>query len=155
MTPIHHRTIDSPLGSLLLAATPDGLVRVAFEHEEPLGAPGRAEVLDEAARQLDEYFAGRRRRFDLALDLRRSHGFHRRVLDHLGEVEYGTTTTYTAVAEATGNPAAVRAVGNACATNPLPIVVPCHRVVRRDGVIGRYLGGTGAKRALLALEAAA
>ena len=163
---VAYGTVDSPLGSLLLAATPDGLVRLAFDlegHDTVLGrlaatvsprilhAPAR---LDTAARQLDEYFAGRRRRFELPIDLRLAHGFRRTVLDHLLDVGYGTTTSYAALAAAAGRPAAVRAAGSACATNPLPVVVPCHRVVRSDGTVGRYLGGTEAKQALLAMEAA-
>lgn len=163
---VAYRTIDSPLGTLLLAATPEGLVRVAFEREghdavlarlagdvspRVLRWPGR---LDEAARQLEDYFAGRRRTFDLALDLRLSRGFRRCVLDQLRTVPYGATATYMAIAARVDSPRAARAVGSACAANPLPIVVPCHRIVRGDGVIGHYLGGTSAKRALLALEAA-
>jgi methylated-DNA-[protein]-cysteine S-methyltransferase len=163
---VTYRTVDSPLGRLLLAATPDGLVRVAFEREghdavlarlaQDVGPrvvrlPGR---LDDAARQLDEYFGGRRRTIDVPVDLRLARGFRRTVLDRLRDVAYGTTTTYAQIAERAGSPRAVRAVGSACATNPLPVVVPCHRVVRQDGVIGDYLGGTDAKRALLALEAA-
>lgn len=163
---VAYRTVDSPIGPLLLAATPDGLVRVAFgveDHDAVLArlaeevsprilrSPGR---LDAVARQLDEYFAGRRRQFDVAIDLRLAHGFRRSVLDHLRAIAYGTTASYAAVAAAVGNPNAVRAVGSACARNPLPVVVPCHRVVRSDGSIGQYLGGTDAKHALLALEAA-
>jgi methylated-DNA-[protein]-cysteine S-methyltransferase len=160
------RTYDSPVGSLLLAATPAGLVRVAFaleDHERVLAdlavrisprvlrAPGR---LDAAARELEEYFAGRRRAFDLALDLRLAKGFRRNVLDHLTDIRYGSTASYAALAAAAGSPRAVRAVGTACATNPLPVVVPCHRVVRSDGALGQYLGGTHAKAALLVLEGA-
>lgn len=162
-----YRTLDSPVGRLLLVATEQGLVRVAFETEDHgvvlqsladrvspriLAAPGR---LDRTARELDEYFAGRRHAFDLALDWRLSAGFRNTVLHHLPEIGYGRTATYAAVAQLAGHPRAVRAVGGACATNPLPIVVPCHRVVRTDGRIGGYLGGPDAKRALLALEAAA
>ncbi len=163
---VAHRTVDSPYGSLLVAATPAGVVRLAFAGEghdavlerlaaeispRVLVAPAR---LDDVARQLDQYFAGRRRAFDVPLDLRLAHGFRRRVLDHLRAVPYGATATYTAIAAAAGSPRAVRAVGSACATNPVPIVVPCHRIVRTDGTIGQYLGGTETKRALLALEAA-
>lgn len=163
---VAHRTVDSPHGPLLVAATEAGIVRLAFAGEghdavldglaaaispRVLAAPAR---LDDAARQLDEYFAGRRRVFDLPVDLRLARGFRRQVLDHLREVPYGRTATYTALATAAGSPRAVRAVGSACATNPLPIVVPCHRVVRTDGTIGQYLGGTEVKRALLAMEAA-
>lgn len=162
-----YRTVDSPYGALLLAATTQGMVRVAFDLEghdavlsnlaatispRILQAPQR---LDRAAAQLDEYFAGRRQRFELPLDLQLSHGFRRNVLVHLRDIEYGTTASYSAIAAAAGSPAAVRAVGSACATNPLPILVPCHRVVRRDGSIGQYLGGTDTKRALLEMESAA
>jgi len=163
---VAHRTIDSPYGPLLAAATPAGLVRLAFALEDHDVVLDRlaAEIsprvlassrsLDPVARQLEEYFAGRRRAFDLNLDLRLAHGFRRQVLDHLREVPYGRTATYTAIAAASGSPRAVRAVGSACATNPIPIVVPCHRVVRTDGTIGQYLGGTDTKKALLAMEAA-
>ena len=163
---VSYRTVDSPIGALLLAATPAGLVRVAFEregHDAVLGqladdvsprilqAPAR---LDDVARQLDEYFAGVRHAFDLPVDLQLAHGFRRTVLDHLRDIAYGTTASYASVAVASGSPAAVRAVGSACAHNPVPVVVPCHRVVRSDGTIGQYLGGTDAKRTLLDLEAA-
>ncbi len=116
-----------------------------------LQAPAR---LDPAARQLDEYFAGGRRTFDLPLDFRLSRGFRRAVLAHLPEIGYGSTESYAQVAAAAGSPKAVRAVGTACATNPLPVVVPCHRVVRSDGSFGGYVGGEEAKRTLLTLEAA-
>ena len=164
---VAYTTVDSPVGALLLAATPKGLVRVAFDIEDHdrvletlskrisprvLRAPKR---LDPAARELDEYFAGRRHAFDLPLDWRLSAGFRRAVLGHLPEIGYGHTASYSAVAQLAGNPKAVRAVGTACATNPLPVVVPCHRVVRADGSMGGYLGGPDAKRTLLALEAAA
>ena len=163
---VSYRTVASPFGELLLAATAHGLVRVAFDLEghdavlahlaatispRILRGPRR---LDSAATQLDEYFAGRRRRFELPIDLQLAHGFRRTVLVHLRDIGYGTTVSYGAIAVAAGSPAAVRAVGSACATNPLPVVVPCHRVVRSDGSIGQYLGGTETKRALLALEAA-
>ena len=163
---VAYRTVDSPLGSLLLAATPVGLVRVAFEGEDHtavladiaddisprvLRAPGR---LDDAARQLDEYFAGRRRAFEVAIDLRLARGFRHAVLEHLRDIPFGETESYAAVARAAGSPNAVRAAGSACATNPIPLVVPCHRVVRSDGSIGQYRGGVEAKRRLLALEAA-
>jgi methylated-DNA-[protein]-cysteine S-methyltransferase len=161
---IAYRTFDSPLGLLLLAATDLGLVRVAYElegHDQVLQtlttlvsprilrAPGR---LDQAARQLEAYFAGSRRSFDLPVDLRLSTGFRRQVLDHLRTIGYGHTESYTAVAAAAGRPRAVRAVGSACATNPVPVVVPCHRVLRSDGTLGGYVGGLGAKRTLLELE---
>ncbi|MDT8913440.1 methylated-DNA--[protein]-cysteine S-methyltransferase [Amycolatopsis sp. PS_44_ISF1] len=161
---VAYRTLDSPVGPLLLAATEQGLVRVAFGiegHEAVLeelagalsprilAAPAR---LDPAARELDEYFTGRRRAFDLPLDFRLSKGFRREVLTHLAEIPYGRTESYAQVATASGRPRAVRAAGTACATNPLPLVVPCHRVVRSDGTSGRYRGGEAAKLTLLALE---
>lgn len=164
---VAYRTVDSPVGTLLLAATDEGMVRVAFEREgidavlddlarelspRILRAPAR---LDAAARELDEYFAGRRRAFDLPLDLRLSHGFRRIVLGRLTEIGYGTTASYGEVADAAGNPRAARAVGSACRTNPLPLLVPCHRVVRSDGSIGQYLGGVEAKELLLRMEATA
>ncbi|MGI8614754.1 MAG: methylated-DNA--[protein]-cysteine S-methyltransferase [Nocardioidaceae bacterium] len=164
---IAYRTLDTPVGRLLLAATERGLVRVAYASEEHdkvldqlahrvsarvLRAPGRLEL---AAREIDDYFAGRRSRFDLPLDLVLSAGFRRTVLDHLSDIAYGTTASYAELAATVGSPRAVRAVGTACATNPLPIVVPCHRVVRSDGSPGQYVGGTAAKQALLTLEAAA
>jgi methylated-DNA-[protein]-cysteine S-methyltransferase len=115
-----------------------------------LRAPSR---LDDAARELDEYFTGRRRDFDLTLDLQLTRGFRRAVLAHLREIAYGATESYAVVAAAAGSPAAVRAVGTACATNPLPLVVPCHRVVRSDGSPGQYVGGADAKQVLLTMEA--
>jgi methylated-DNA-[protein]-cysteine S-methyltransferase len=162
---VAYRTLDTPVGPLLLAATPAGIVRVAYPiegHDQVLAtlakrvsprvlyAPAR---LDLAAFQLDEYFARRRRQFDLPLDLQLAHGFRRTVLDHLAEIAYGTTASYSAVAAAAGNPKAFRAVASACATNPLPVMVPCHRVVRRDGSLAGYVGGLDAKHALLELEA--
>jgi methylated-DNA-[protein]-cysteine S-methyltransferase len=164
---VGYRTVDSPVGRLLVAATSLGLVRVAYVSEghdtvlqslsdgispRVLHRPAR---LDAVARQLDEYFAGRRQRFELPLDWRLSTGFRRTVLHHLPEIPYGETATYAAVAAMAGRPRATRAVGGACATNPLPVVVPCHRVVRSDGALGGYLGGVEAKTTLLALEAAA
>lgn len=164
---VAYRTIDTPVGSLLLAATEKGLVRVAYDTEDHarvlatlaeqispriLKAPKR---LDPAAREIDEYFGGLRHGFDLPLDFSLSHGFRRLVLTQLREIGYGTTTSYATIAAATGRPRAVRAVGTACATNPLPVVVPCHRVVRTDGSIGQYVGGLEVKKKLLAMEATA
>ena len=164
---VAYTTIDSPVGPLLLAATPKGLVRVAYEIEDHdrvldtlaqrlsprvLRAPKR---LDLAARELGEYFGRQRRVFDLALDLSLSRGFRQLVQRHLPEIGYGQTRTYKQVAELVGNPKAFRAVGTACATNPLPVVVPCHRVLPASGTHGGYIGGPDAKKALLSLEAAA
>lgn len=161
---VAYRTVDSPIGSLLLAATEQGLVRLAFANEDHdvvleslastvspriLRTPAR---LDTAARELDQYFQGRRWRFDLPLDFRLSRGFRLSVLEHLIDIGFGATESYTEVAAAVGNPKAVRAAGTACATNPLPVIVPCHRVVRSDGSFGNYLGGVEAKRYLLDFE---
>jgi methylated-DNA-[protein]-cysteine S-methyltransferase len=161
---VAYTTVDSPLGPLLLAATEAGVVRLAYEVEDHdqvlqslaakisprvLRAPRR---LDDAARQLEAYFAGRRRTFDLPLDLRLSAGFRRQVLNHLRTIGYGHTESYAHVAEAIGRARAIRAVGSACATNPLPLLVPCHRVLRSDGTLGGYVGGLRVKQALLALE---
>lgn len=161
---VAYRTVDSPFGSLLLAATPAGLVRIAYageDHDQVLAtladkvsprvlrAPSR---LDEPARQLGDYFANRRHDFDLAIDLQLAHGFRRTVLEWLPHVSYGQTVSYARLAGDVGSPRAVRAVGTACATNPLPLVIPCHRVVRADGSLGNYIGGTDTKRQLLQLE---
>jgi methylated-DNA-[protein]-cysteine S-methyltransferase len=164
---VAYRTLDTPVGTLLLAATERGLVRVAFDgegHEAVLAAlaarisPRVLEApkrLDTAAQEIEEYFAGRRHTFDVPLDLSLSSGFRRQVLDHLPDIAYGHTASYATVAALAGSPRAVRAVGTACATNPLPVVVPCHRVVRSDGSFGGYRGGPEAKRTLLDLEATA
>jgi methylated-DNA-[protein]-cysteine S-methyltransferase len=163
---VAYRTVDTPVGELLLAATEAGLVRVAFASQDIDGvlaglattvsprilrAPRR---LDDASRQLDQYFTGGRTSFDLPLDFRLAKGFRRTVLAHLPDIAYGHTESYAQVAAAAGSPKAVRAVGTACAMNPLPVVVPCHRVVRSDGSFGGYAGGPAAKRILLTLEAA-
>lgn len=111
-------------------------------------------VHDAAARELDEYFDHKRMAFDLALDLSLSRGFRQLVQRHLPEIGYGQTRSYKEVAEMVGNPKAIRAVGTACATNPLPVVVRCHRVLRADGSVGGYIGGLEAKTTLLELEAA-
>ncbi len=140
-------------------------MRVAFEREDfdavleslavrvsprILQAPRR---LDSAAAQLDDYFAGTRHTFELPVDYALSTGFRRMVQRHLPHIGYGHTQTYKEVAALVGNPKAVRAVGTACATNPLPVVVPCHRVLRSDGGLGGYIGGLDAKTTLLTLEA--
>ncbi|KWX21040.1 cysteine methyltransferase [Mycolicibacterium wolinskyi] len=164
---VAYTTIDTPVGPLLLAATEIGLVRVAYDSENHdsvldvlaarlspriLHAPNR---LDAAAREIDEYFAGRRKNFDLPLDYSLSSGFRQLVQRQLSHIPYGHTESYKTVAQIVGNPNAVRAVGTACATNPLPVVVPCHRVLRSDGSLGGYIGGLDAKTTLLDLERAA
>ena len=163
---VAYRTIDTPVGTLLLAASTAGLVRVAYDVEghdavlaglaerispRVLRAPAR---LDTVAQQIDEYFAKRRTVFEVPVDLRLAEGFRRNVIEHLRDIGYGRRESYAAVAAAIGNPRAVRAVGTACAHNPLPVVIPCHRVVRSDGSTGQYVGGPLAKSTLLDLEAA-
>lgn len=164
---VAYTVIDSPVGKLILAATDAGLVRVAFECEgvdavlqdlstrispRLLEAPER---LAAPAAQLAEYFAGTRRSFDLPLDLQLTSGYRRTVVQALQGIGYGRTVTYAGIAALTGNPGAVRAVGTACGRNPLPLVIPCHRVLRSDGTTGGYRGGPAAKKTLLDLEAAA
>jgi methylated-DNA-[protein]-cysteine S-methyltransferase len=153
---------DTPIGPLTLAATPEGLVRVGFGAEDRVLDDLASEVsprvvhlparLDGLRRQLDEYFEGRRRSFDVTLDRRLSHGYRRQVLEALSEVPYGETVSYKDLAVRTGNPGASRAVGSAMATNPIPIVVPCHRVLRSGGALGGYGGGIDVKVWLLRLE---
>jgi methylated-DNA-[protein]-cysteine S-methyltransferase len=160
---VAYATADSPVGPLLLAATPEGIVRVGWQETADsvlvelaerisprvLEAPAR---LDDARRQLDEYFAGRRTSFELPLDLQLSHGFRARAQAAIASIPFGRTGTYASIAAAAGSPRAVRAAGTACATNPIPVIVPCHRVVRSDGSMGLYGGGVERKRQLLELE---
>ncbi len=164
---VAYASLDTPLGTALVAATPRGLVRLALPNERLddaladlaedvsprlLEFPAR---LDEARRELDEYFEGRRRHFELPLDWRLSHpGFYRRVLRATARVPFGEVITYSDAAERAGSPRAFRAAGSALGSNPIPIVVPCHRVVRTGGDIGNYGGGPEMKRFLLELEGA-
>lgn len=158
-------TMDSPIGTLLLVATPKGLVRIAFDYEnrdEVLGevamrvsprildAPRR---LDPVRRQLEQYLAGTLRDFEVPLDWSLSGEFTRKVLRRTARIPYGSVASYGEVAMGIGTPRAARAVGNALGSNPIPVVVPCHRVVRTGGAIGGYGGGTPRKRWLLDLEA--
>lgn len=159
-------TIDTAVGTLLLASTEDGIVRVAFDVEdhpavlEQLAAAISPRVVEhvtpllaEGRRQLEEYFAGTRTTFELALDLRLARGPYRReVLGLLASIPAGATRTYAEVAILSGRPRAVRAVGSGCAGNPLPVLVPCHRVLRTGGEVGGYIGGTHRKRWLLEHE---
>lgn len=165
---VAYAVLDSPAGPLLAAATPAGVVRIAFACEghdaelerlagevspRVLRAPAR---LDDVARQLDEYFEGRRHGFDLPMDLALVHGaFRCRVVQHLTRIPYGATESYGTIAGVLDRPGAARAVGTACARNPLPIVAACHRVVRGDGSVGQYAGGSDVKRMLLAMESGA
>jgi methylated-DNA-[protein]-cysteine S-methyltransferase len=163
---VAYATLDSPVGSLLLAATSRGLVRVAYldeaDSEETLLGELAARVsprvlaapraLDAVRQELEEYFAGRRRAFALELDWQLARGFGRRVLEATAAVPYGAVSSYAAVAAAAGSPRGSRAAGNALGANPLPIVVPCHRVLRSGGALGGYTGGVHRKETLLALE---
>jgi methylated-DNA-[protein]-cysteine S-methyltransferase len=163
---VAYANVDSPFGSLLLAATPRGLVRVNLPALDPddaleelaervsprvLEAPAR---LDDVRRQLDRYFEGKLTEFDLKLDWRLSRDFRRRALRAIARIPYGQTRSYMQVAASAGNKRAVRAAGTACGSNPIPIVVPCHRVLRTGGALGGYGGGLPMKRALLELEGA-
>lgn len=163
---VAYATADSGFGPLIVAATPRGLVRLALPGESldvlleqlaarisprVLEAPAR---LDQVRRQLDEYLAGRRQRFELPIDWRLSSGFALRVRRATARIPYGRLVTYGQLAEQAGNPRAVRATGSALGRNPIPIVVPCHRVVRTGGHLGGYGGGLEMKAALLRLEGA-
>jgi methylated-DNA-[protein]-cysteine S-methyltransferase len=161
---VAYTTTDSPFGTLLLAKTPRGLVRVGLpnqDSDELLGdlvrrvSPRVLEAprqLDEARRELDLYFEGRLDSFDLPLDWQLSQGFRLRVLHAIAAIPYGETRTYTEMATTAGNERAVRAAGTACGRNPLPLVVPCHRVLRSGGALGGYGGGLPMKQGLLELE---
>jgi methylated-DNA-[protein]-cysteine S-methyltransferase len=157
---------DSPVGRLLLAGTSRGLVRIAYLDHDPdailedlaarlspriLAAPAR---LDPARRELEEFFSGARRRFELPLDWRLSTGFARRVLRATSRIPYGSVSSYKLVAAQAGSPRAFRAAGTALGGNPLPIVVPCHRVLHAGGGLGGYTGGLERKRTLLGIEGA-
>jgi len=155
---------DTPIGPLTLAATTSGVVKIAFGADESALAELAATVsprlvrlprrLDALRRELDEYFAGRRRDFDVGLDRRLSHGYRLAVLEELSRVRFGETVTYKDLAQRTGHPKASRAVGTAMATDPIPIVVPCHRVLRTGGALGGYGGGLDTKAWLLRHEGA-
>jgi methylated-DNA-[protein]-cysteine S-methyltransferase len=161
---IAYGSLDSPVGELLVAVTDRGLVRVAFSSEvedqvlAELAARLSPRVLriprrtDAVRRELDEYFEGTRRRFDVPVDWSLIRGFAQGVLRATAQVPFGQTTTYRQVAEAAGSPRASRAAGNALGSNPIPIVVPCHRVLHSGGGLGGYAGGLDRKRALLTLE---
>ena len=162
---VAYASADSPFGTLLLARTPRGLVRVGLPNQDReallaelaakisprvMEAPAR---LDEARRELDRYFSGQLREFQLPLDWSLSNGFRQRVLEGIAAIPYGETRTYTEMAAGAGNPRAVRATGSACGSNPIPVVVPCHRVLRLSGGLGGYAGGRAMKESLLELEA--
>jgi len=163
---VAYATLDSPVGTLLVAVTPRGLVRLAYldagEEEASvleqlattvsprvLAAPRK---LDEPRRELDQYFAGRRRQFELPLDWQLTRGFGRKVLEATARIPYGATATYKQVATQAGNARAYRAAGNALGSNPIPIIVPCHRILHSGGGLGGYTGGLERKRVLLGVE---
>lgn len=156
---------DTPIGTIRLGATRSGIVRVALpiedpdevleelaRHVSPRILHARSPELTSARRELDEYFAGDRHGFDVDLDWSLARRFRRDVLRATARIPYGHTSTYRAVATEAGSPRAVRAAGTALATNPLPILVPCHRVLRSDGALGAYRGGSATKTRLLELE---
>jgi len=165
---VAYATLDSPVGTLLVAVTPKGLVRLAYlddaggEEEasvlEQLAASVSPRVLasprrlDEPRRELDQYFSGRRRQFEVPLDWQLTRGFARRVLEATARIPFGSTSTYRQVATEAGSPRAFRAAGNALGSNPIPIVVPCHRILHSGGGLGGYTGGLDRKRVLLAVE---
>jgi methylated-DNA-[protein]-cysteine S-methyltransferase len=163
---VAYATADSPFGPLLLARTPAGLVRLAYPDQRPddvldelaarvsprvLEAPGE---LDVVRRDLDEYFAGRRRRFRTPIDWSLTSGFGRRVLRATAAIPFGHCSTYREIAAVAGSPQGSRAAGNALGANPIPIVVPCHRVLRTGGGLGGYTGGIDRKERLLRIEGA-
>jgi methylated-DNA-[protein]-cysteine S-methyltransferase len=162
---VAYASVDSPLGPLVVAATPRGVVRVAYtdrsspeEILEELAARVSPRVLesprrvDPVRRELDEYFAGRRREFETPVDWSQLTGFTRKVLRATARIGFGDTSTYAGVATQAGSPRAVRAAGNALGANPVPVVVPCHRVLRTGGALGGYAGGSERKEYLLRLE---
>jgi len=161
---VAYATADSPFGKLLLAQTPRGLVRLGLPSQDSdelltdlaarvsprvVEAPAQ---LDEVRRELDLYFDGKLQSFELPLDWRLSHGFRLQVLRAIAQIPYGQTRNYTEMATRAGNERAVRAAGSACGSNPIPLVVPCHRVLRTSGALGGYAGGLPMKEALLELE---
>ena len=162
---VAYASVDSPLGPLVVAATPKGLVRVSYSEfrgedevledlarkvsPRVLEAPAK---LDPVRRELEEYFEGRRQRFETPVDWSYLAVFTREVLRATAAIDYGEVSTYAGVAEAAGSPRAVRAAGNALGANPMPVVVPCHRVLRTGGMLGGYTGGIERKEFLLRLE---
>jgi methylated-DNA-[protein]-cysteine S-methyltransferase len=162
---VAYATFDSPVGKLLLAATPRGLVTISYvEHWdeddvlERLATRVSPRILrtprkfDDPRRQLDEYFEGKRKHFEIPLDWQLTRGFTRRVLEVTAAIPYGVKSTYKQVAEQAGSPRGSRAAGNALGSNPIPIVVPCHRVLHTGGGLGGYTGGLEIKRTLLGIE---
>ena len=163
---VAYATTESPVGRLLLATTPQGLIRLAYldggEDEDAvlerlatkvsprlLSAPRK---LDQPRRELDQYFDGARQQFEVRLDWQLVRGFGRRVLEATYRIPFGSVSTYKQVATEAGSPRASRAAGNALGANPIPIIVPCHRILHATGGLGGYTGGLDRKRTLLAIE---
>ena len=161
---IAYTTLDSPIGVLVVAATSGGLLRIGFDNEsgvlEDLAERVSPRILEYSARldavrrQLDEYFSGRREQFDMPLDWALIEGFRRRVLTATARIPYGGVSTYQDIAQQAGQPKGARAAGQALGGNPIPVVIPCHRVLRSGGGMGGYAGGTDRKEFLLRLEGA-
>lgn len=161
---VAYDAVDSPIGTLLVATTDEGLVRISFHSEaedlvlEELARRVSPRVVKaprkvaQVARELDEYFARRRKDFDVPLDWRLVGPYARKVLTATAAIPFGQVSTYREVARKAGNPAASRAAGNALGSNPIPVVVPCHRVLRTGGGLGGYGGGLDVKETLLRLE---
>ena len=155
---------DSPFGRLMVAVTPRGLVRLDYPDRDvdlslrELAAEVSPRILeapsatDDIRRELEEYFVGKRKRFTVRVDMSPLHGFRRKVLEQTARIPFGSVTTYSEVAAAAGSPRGMRAAGNALGSNPVPIVVPCHRVLRSGGALGGYTGGLDRKVTLLTLE---
>lgn len=165
---IVYRMHDTPVGRLLIASTEEGIVRVAFEcehhdlvlaqlasHLDESVVPACAGEIDRVVEELDEYFSGKRREFTVPLDTTRVRCFQRKVLDSVTDIPYGSTKSYSEVADDIGHHNAMRSVGTACATNPIPVVIPCHRVTPASGRLGQFVGGPAAKKVLLELESMA
>lgn len=161
---VSYDVAETPVGPLLLAVTERGLCRISFDPEQDRETEQLAQLfgvrvlkvpreVDRVRRELEEYFEGQRREFDLPLDLRGREGFSRAILDRLAQVPYGEVTTYKTLAVEAGNPRAARAVGTIMNRNPIPIVLPCHRVIGSSGSLVGYGGGLDRKRLLLDLEA--
>ena len=162
MIDIAYATMDSPIGPLLLAATRRGLIRIGFDHEtkvlDDLADRVSPRILEhptrlaDAQKELEEYFGGRRDRFELPLDWALIGGFRRRILEVTARIPFGSVSTYQDVAGRAGRPQGARAAGQALGGNPLPVIIPCHRVLRSGGGLGGYAGGTDRKEFLLRLE---
>jgi len=162
---IAYDEVETPFGNFVVAATERGLVALSFDRDPTTVVDVLARKLsprivrstarmDPIKRELDEYFDGRRTNFDLPLDWSLVHGFNRKVLEATARIPYGGVSTYSDMARTAGSPRAARAAGNALHNNPIPIVVPCHRVLHRDGGLGGYGGGLPMKKWLLTLEGA-